>query len=81
VREARLAMAQPTVHHLARLLRTPHRAQAKHLECGPLALMLAKADSETRSKIEGALREGIARHVKDGKAQFPSAWWLVTARP
>ncbi|HLL05997.1 MAG TPA: class I SAM-dependent methyltransferase [Myxococcaceae bacterium] len=52
-----------------------------HVECGPLGLMLAQADAETRTKILGALREVVAASVKDGKAQSGGSAWLVTAKP
>ncbi|ABS63829.1 Methyltransferase type 11 [Parvibaculum lavamentivorans DS-1] len=50
------------------------------LEIGPLARLLKEQEEAPRRRAVDAVREALARHVKDGKVRLGGAVWLVTAR-
>lgn len=50
------------------------------METGPVALMLADADADTRRAVTETLREGLAPLYAEGTLVSEGAAWIVTAR-
>ncbi len=44
------------------------------------ALRQIGPDDALKAKVEGALREAMARHLEDGVVKLPAAAWIVSAR-
>ena len=44
------------------------------------ALRQLGPDDALKAKVEGALREAMARHLEDGMVKLPAAAWIVSAR-
>lgn len=55
-------------------------ALRQSLEIGPLSRLMADLGDEHRARAVDAVREALARHVKDGQVMLGGAVWLVTAR-
>lgn len=49
------------------------------LKVGPLGAVL-REEPELAPKVEGAVRDALAPHVRDGAVWLPGAVWIVTAR-
>lgn len=50
------------------------------LEIGPVHRALEGHSSETVSAVKASIREALAPHVKEDKAELPASIWIVTAR-